>query len=251
MKRYKTAVVTIVAVITFIFSQCLMAQSESMVPGAAPILPVRGYVLLNNGDTIYGSIRWALRYIENNPVEIKFTGPNGSAVTYKAGEIRGFGNNTEIWVEEINQPVVMEMEHYLTVPSAKKGTPVFMNRLINGRITVFQNRSAIISGGSTVKTDSHIDGIEFSFIPGEGLYIGPTYRTDYRIIYARSRYSSYYVSIDNGELKKLDKDNYNSLFPDLFGECPVINEEIKRNPDLVKFKSFMILAEIYNRLCDN
>jgi hypothetical protein len=71
----------------------------------------------------------------------------------------------------------------------------------------------------------------------------------YNIVKARSRYLSYLVSKDNGQLVKVDKDYFESNFKDLFGDCQPIGDEIAKNPDLRKFKNFMLLADIYNHLC--
>jgi ABC-type sugar transport system substrate-binding protein len=46
------------------------AQDEPMAPGQAPVLPVPGYVIYSNGDTVWGKLTWSLKYVENNPVEI-------------------------------------------------------------------------------------------------------------------------------------------------------------------------------------
>jgi hypothetical protein len=81
------------------------------------------------------------------------------------------------------------------------------------------------------------------------LYIGPIYKTDYRIIKSRSRYTSYLVSKDNDTLVKVVKDDYATQIKDLFGDCPAINNEIAQNPSLAQFKNFMLLAEVYNMLC--
>jgi hypothetical protein len=230
-------------------SEQLSGQGEDMAPGMPPGIPVMGYVVLMNGDTLYGKLRWTLKYVENNPVEIKFIAENGASKMFKAGEIKGFGNRNILWMENNPIPVKLQFEHYLSMPSFKKGEPVFYNRLMSGRITVFQNRSAIILSSSTVVEDSRIDGIAFSLTPGEGLSIGPSYSTDYRIINRRTRLTSYYVSKDNAQFIKVEKANYDSLFNTFFGDCPAIDQELNKNPNLRQFKNFMILAEVYNKLC--
>jgi hypothetical protein len=234
---------------TFIISVQVSAQSEEIAPGMAPMLPVRGYVVLANGDTLLGKLRWTLKYIENNPVEIKFTAENGESKVFNAAEIKGFGNQNSMWMENNPIPLKLQMENYVSVPSFKKNVPVFFNRLLDGRVTVYQNRSAAILSSSTVVENTRMDGIAFSFSRGEGLSIGPSYRTDYRIIKQRTRLSSYYVSKDNAPYVKVEKANYESLFKELFGDCPSIEQELIKNPDLKLFKNFMIMAEVYNRVC--
>jgi len=216
--------------------------------GMAAMMPVDGFVVLSNGDTIQGKIRWNLKYVENNPVEIKFFAGDGTSKNYNASEIRGFGNYLKLIKKDFNTPEVLELENYVSMPSLKKAIPVFMNRLLHGRITVFQNRSSLGFSGGKVEELSKFDGISFSF-GSNGLTIGPVYRTSYRIISGRNRYSSYYVSKNMETIIKIDKNNYDSLFPALFGDCHAINKELEKNPDLRKFKNFMILAEVYNEIC--
>jgi hypothetical protein len=206
----------------------ISAKTSAQVEGMA--MPSDGYVILRNGDSLYGRITWRLKYVENNPVEIKFTPVNGSTTIYKAGEISGF-------------------EDYVSMPSFKKGVPVFYNRLLNGRIKVFQNRSSAIITNEKVETTSEFNGLEFSYSSEDGLTIGPRFITSSRVIESRTRYSSYFVTKDNGALQKIEKENYESGFSTLFGDCQAIQQELIRNPDLGKFKNFMLLVEIYNNLC--
>jgi hypothetical protein len=58
--------------------QRLHAQVDEFAPGMASEIPVPGYVILSNGDTLFRKIRWALKYVENNPVEVKFIAENGN-----------------------------------------------------------------------------------------------------------------------------------------------------------------------------
>jgi hypothetical protein len=241
----KTLVLIMFIMITIVIPLKLSAQVEGM----AAMMAVDGYVVLSNGDTLQGMIKWSLKYVENNPVEIKFTAGNGTTKIFKASEIRGFGNYMKVVKKDFNTPEELEVENYVSMPSMKKGVPVFLNRLLYGRIIVFQNRSSLGFSSSKVEEHSKIDGIAFNLSPGEGLSIGPTYRTSYRIIEGRTRYSSYFVSKANGALLKIEKGNYDSLFPSLFGDCPGIEKELVKNPDLKKFKNFTIIAEVYNQIC--
>jgi hypothetical protein len=227
------------------------AQDEPLGPGQAPVLPVPGYVIYSNGDTVWGKLTWSLKYVENNPVEIKFTPDGGTKQTLGAGEILGFGNQISAWIGEDDMAarIPLPPEDYVSVLSWKKKEPVFMNRLITGRVTVYLNRASIGMTTSRIETRTRIDGIGFTWAPGEGLSIGPTYRTDYRIIENRSRYSSYFIVKDSGEIIKVERETYDPVLEQLFGDCPAMQDEFVRNPDLKKFKNFMILTEVYNRLC--
>jgi hypothetical protein len=215
----------------------------------AATIPMSGYVVLANNDTLKGMIRWSLKYVENNPVEIKFIDAKGNSNFFKAGDIKGFGNILPEWAAEDPQFADPNFQDYVSVPSFKKNIPVFMHRLLAGMLTVFQNRSSGMISTSVISEKSRIDGVGFTWNPGEGLSIGPTYRTDYRILKARTRYTSYFVSKQNSPIIKIDKDNYAENFNLLFGDCPEISQELAKNPDLNKFANFMILAEVYNRIC--
>jgi hypothetical protein len=219
----------------------LLSQFAGMPPGGA----VYGYVLLSNGDTLQGLVKWRLKYVENNLAEIMFTSKNGNSKIFNASEIPGFGHYRGMHPYTPGP----EDENYESIPSLNKGIPVFIYRFLDGRIKVFQHRTAQGMSSGKVENPSKIDGITFSFSPDEGLSIGPSYKTSYIIIEGRSGYLSYLVSKDKGKLLEVNKKNYDNVFPALFGDCPEIGQEIEKNPDLTKFRNFMILAEIYNQIC--
>jgi hypothetical protein len=216
--------------------------------GEPPMGAVYGYVLLSNGDTLQGLVKWRVKYVENNLAEIMFTSKNGNSKIFNAGEISGFGHYTGGKVKSLNTPENPENENYESIPSLKKGLPVFMYRFLDGRIKVFQQRNIKGFSSGMAEEPSKTDGISFSFTPGEGLFIGPTYFTSSLIIEGRLRLS-YLVSKDKENLFEADKKNYDSVFQALFGDCPEIGKEIEKNPDLASFKNFMILAEVYNQIC--
>jgi len=218
-------------------------------PGISPGVAVYGYVLLSNGDTLQGLVKWKAKYVDNNLAEIMFTAKNGNSKIINASEISGFGHYTGGKVKDLYTPEGPENENYESIPSLNKGIPVFIYRFLDGRIKVFQRRSIKGMYSGKVEKPSEIDGISFSFSPDEGLSIGPTYKTSYIIIEGRSHYLNYLVSKDKGKLLEVNKKNYDNIFPALFGDCPEIGQEIGKNPDLVKFKNFMILAEVYNQIC--
>ena len=236
------------------YTPFVQAQDTPFPSGMAPMTPIPGYVLLNTGDTIYGKLTWSLKYVENNPVEIKFTAPNSEPVKYGAEDIKGFGQNFG---------VLPEPEYYASLPSQKKGVPVFMNRLIDGKITVYQNRSS--TGITTSKNvgkvegELRIEGVHFLWVPGDKLYINLfplnpgevnlSFVKDYRIVEYNTHFTSYFVSKASSPLVKVTKEEYDSFFSTWFGDCPAIEDEIKKNPDLKSFKNFMIITEVYNKLC--
>jgi hypothetical protein len=244
--RQKKRFLTVLFFVTILSA---LSMKMSAQPGMAATVPMSGYVVLANNDTLAGMIRWSLKYVENNPVEIKFIEENGNSKLFKADEIKGFGNILPEWAADDPQFVDRNFQDYVSVPSFKKSIPVFMHRLLAGRLTVLQNRSSGSISSAVISEKPRIDGIGFTWIPGEGLSIGPSYRTDYRIIKARTRFTSYFVSKENKPIIKIDKDNYEENFNILFGDCSVIVQELAKNPDLNKFRNFMILTEVYNKIC--
>lgn len=222
-----------------------MPAESAAQPGETAPRAGEGYVIMKNGDTLYGRINWRMKYSENNPAEIKLVPENSPPQILNAGDVSGLAiyPHTDFDGYEIPQ------ENYVSMPSPKKGTPVFYNRLINGKLQVYQNRSSMIITKETAEVTTEFDGIEFRYSKENGLTVGLSYKTSYRVIESRTRYSSYFIIKDNGTLKKIDKDNYDSEFPYLFGDCPGIQKELDKNPDLRKFRNFMILAEVYNQLC--
>ena len=217
--------------------------------GMAPVALVDGYVIQSNGDTLNGKLKWRLKYIENNPVEIKFISDNGTTEIFNASEIPGFGNCIRPSKEDFDTPEELQLEDYVSKPSFKKGIPVFYNRLLDGRIKVFQNRSSAQLGGDKTEEISTIDGIAFGYSSDEGLTIGTSYTTSYKIIEGRVRHSSYYIVKNNEALIKVGKNNFDNVFNDLFEDCPKIQLELEKNPDLRKFKNFILLVEVYNQIC--
>jgi hypothetical protein len=214
-------------------------------PGETAPIAGEGYVIMKNGDTLNGRINWRMKYAENNPVEIKFIPENGPPQILNAGDIAGLAIYPHTDFDGNELPQV----DYVSMPALKKGTPVFYNRLLDGKLQVYQNRSSVIITKETAEVTTEFDGIEFRYSKENGLTVGPTYKTSYRIIESRTRFSSYFIIKDQGVFQKIDKDNYESVFPVLFGDCPDIQRELTKNPDLRKFKNFMILAEVYNQLC--
>ncbi|MGC1391898.1 MAG: hypothetical protein WA816_12750 [Bacteroidales bacterium] len=215
-------------------------------PGVPPGGSVYGYVLLSSGDTLEGLVRWKLKYVENNLAEIMFTAKNGNSKIFDASEIYGFGH---IFGKDLKTSESSENENYESVPSLKKGIPVFMYRFLDGRLKVFQHRSIQGMSSGFDEKSSKIDGISFSLNWTEGLTVGSSYKTSYRTIAERSGCSSYLVRKDKGKLLDVNKNNYENIFPALFGDCPEIGKEIEKNPELSRFKYFMILTEVYNQIC--
>jgi hypothetical protein len=217
----------------------MQSTISAQLAGMPPMGNVYGYVILSNGDTLPGLIKWKLKYVENNLAEITFTAKNGNSKDFKAGDIPGFGYKLGASINDFSRPEDPGYQNYESVPSLKKEIPVFISRLINGRIKVFQNRRQIYFSGKD-EEPSGIEGILFTFIPDKGLFIGPAYKPSNMIIGIMKGKTSYLVRKDRGKLLKVDKKNYADAFPALFGDCPDIGKELGKNPGLAEFKNFII-----------
>jgi hypothetical protein len=210
---------------------------------------VKGYVILLNGDTLQGSIVWRNKYVEKNPVEISFTPVQGTTRIYSASQLVGFGNHRQTLQTGKDETLTLDAEYYASMPSIKNGVPVFMNRLSSGRITVYRNHSTRWNG-PRVEARKEMNGIDIDHVAGQGLIITRSYKTNYRVIEGRQTANCYFASKDGGDLVTVTRKNYESLFPLLFGGCAGIYQEIKDNPELKDFNNFVILAEMYDQMCE-
>ncbi|HLO58142.1 MAG TPA: hypothetical protein VK179_05340 [Bacteroidales bacterium] len=237
--RYKPVLPAVF--LCLVFSLSTFAQFDS------PVNPFagEGLVILHNGDTLHGRVNWRMKYVENNPTEIKFIPDEGSPVIYSASDV----SEVVVFPVDFESSAEMPEEHYLSMPSMKKGSPVFFNCMINGKIAVYQNRSSTVMTNEVSEVTSEFDGIEFRYSKKEGLTVGPVFKVSYNVLESKTRYSSYFVSKNGVRPIKVEKENYENVFSEFFGDCPAIEQEIAKNPDLRKFKNFLILVEVYNHLC--
>jgi len=234
--------------VTMMAPAVIKAQPDTYIPGFSPGIPVNGYVVLDNGDTLHGQVIWRFRYKENNLSGIRFITNDGENYVFNASDIIGFGDDPLTWKKEDPVPRQIKTEDYLSVPSYRRQNQVFMHRLLDGRLTVFQNRNSSIIALSNLDLNENIEGINFSYSPVKGLKIGDECISKPSVVRYRSRYSSYYIRKDNGELIRVDRKRFAEVFDNIFSDSQVIMDEVEKNPSLKDFKNFMILAELYNKL---
>ena len=127
-------------------------------PGETTPKAGEGYVIMKNGDTLNGRINWRMKYEENNPAEIKFIPENGTPEILNASDINGLSIDPQTDFEGYEIP----RTNYVSLPSMKKGIPVFYNRLLDGKIEVYQNRSSVVMTKETAEVNTEFDGIEFT-----------------------------------------------------------------------------------------
>jgi len=226
----------------------LKAQPDTYMPGFAPGIPVKGYVILDNGDTLTGQVIWRFKYKEGNLCGIRFITGAGENFVFNASDIIGFGNEPLPWKREDPVARQIKVEDYLSIPSYRHHTQVFMHRLLDGHLTVFQDRKSSVIPLEWLKLNDRIEGVNFSYSPVTGLTVGEGYITRPSVIRYRSRYKSYFVRKNEGELLRVNKNNFAEKFETLFGDSPAIMKEVTENPSLKDIKYFMILSEVYNRL---
>ncbi|MCX6234474.1 MAG: hypothetical protein NT175_07070 [Bacteroidetes bacterium] len=252
MKKIITIFRPCIFVLALIPGISLNVSGQSQMSGMVSLIPQDGFIILNTGDTIPGKIAYS-KLTENFMSRIKFFGPDGVKTLYNAGEISGLGIEWNWYNYDDDSQSLIPTSHFWDIyecrPSPKKGIMVFMNRFSGGKINVFQNRSSLIHSNARIETSSKIDGISFHYSSDEGLVIGPSYKVTTRYIESRSWYSSYYVEKEGVGFIKVDKGNFELLWPALFGDCLGITEEIDKNPDLKKFKNFLLVIEVYNQIC--
>lgn len=205
-----------------------------------------GAVIFLNGDTLYGKVGWGTIYVEKNPTEVRITTNTGISNIYKASDL----SEVLIYPRYFESSEPMPPSVYVSSPSFKKGVPVFYKRMINGKVRVFFNKNSMSTHNEVIETAYEYEGVEFHFSKKDGLTGNPQFNETTWVSDSYTYYSSYYISKNNAHFVKVEKSNCDILYRQLFGDCPAIEMEIEKNPDLLKFKNFMILAEIYNQICE-
>ncbi|MDP4239551.1 MAG: hypothetical protein Q8904_08800 [Bacteroidota bacterium] len=223
--------------------------SQSVRSGMIPIIALKGFIISHTGDITWGKIRYN-KFTENYMSQITFIGQDKVKTVYNAANVKGMGINTQSFTEQDadNNPACWD--YYECRHSPKKGVMVFMNRFEAGRITVFADNKSMRFTNQTVETKSKIRGISLGYSGDEGLQIGPDIEATTNVIKSKTTYSSYYFEKDGGALTKVDKGNYDKLWPQLFADCPWIAEQANKTPELKAFKSILRLVELYNQVCE-
>jgi hypothetical protein len=240
--------VLVLFIITFMAPSGLNAQPDTYIPGYSPGIPVNGYVVLDNGDTLHGQVIWRFRYKENNLSGIRFVTDSGENFVFSASDIIGFGDDPLTWKKDNPVPRQIKTEDYVSIPSYKRQTLVFMHRLLDGPITVYQNRNSSVIAYTNLNLTESIEGIRFSYSPVKGLMMGDECVSASSVIRYRSRFTSYYLRKNEGELIRVDRKNFPKVFDNLFSDSQAVMDEVAKNPSLKEFKNFMILTDVYNRL---
>lgn len=230
------------SIVAFFLMAAIATTALGQLPKAMEVdmfLASDGFIITKAGDTIPGKIR-ITKYIENQYGRIRFTGYNGEKASYNPDEITGFGV----------YPYGGGFSYYEVRASAKKGVPIYVCAFIKGKINVFFNRSSICRSVGTTTETTKTTGIDFEIAPKQGLQISPETETTRQTNITSIWYSSYFVEKNDAPLIKVDKNNLPELWPTLFGDCPALEAEVAKYPDLKQFKNFLKLVDTYNQLCN-
>ena len=175
--------ILITTVFAFLFlSSSLLAQKGEK---------VQGYVVLNNGQKLEGSIK--VGSITDNEVKVLFFSKSGSKKTYKPTDLKGYGYES-IDLDDLGNEV-MTWLHYEThkvdyPPKPFGPTTVFMQRELEGTITLY-----------TYYIESRTD-----------------VKNPFRYFY--------YLKDDNGNLNKVEKDEFTNVAKKVFGSYSALTTRV-------------------------
>ena len=212
-----------------------------------PMIAIPGYIITNAGDSIFGKMKYTKK-ADGYMSQIMMIKPNKEKIRYDAVDVLVLAAETElpdVFGNPLNSPLDSLLDYFECKPSPKKGIMVFMYKYEEGRIKVYHNPRSGQFKSTWTRSSPKITGISFTYSIDGGLEIGPSFKTT---TYIKTWYASHYIEKNGGEFLKIDKKNYETLWPSLFEDCPEILEEVNLNPDLKKFKNFLLIVRIYNDL---
>jgi hypothetical protein len=209
-------------VLLSLLSLSLIAQSS--LKEVNPVsFPSNGFVVTKSGNKIQGKIsaEKVMSYHEEENVlleEISFSTYSGTAVTYKAENIKSFSQKRPFALKNFEgfTSVDPNFAHFQSMPHpTEKGKSVFAEKLMDGKVEVFASPKKIEkneTGGLVVEEDD----------------------------------KSYFVIKNGGEVIFLTEDNYEKNFDLMFADCDEMGDFLNRHPQMLDFKSFHVLVELYN-----
>jgi hypothetical protein len=203
-----------------VFPLCIC--NAQIVENTEPIMiPVDGYVITLQGDTIYGKVN--VSAMANFVTGITFRPDEGEKTKYSAGEIKGFCQKRNVIVRILDQDITtfdQKWVHYESGNNPKNGKAVFLERLLTGKsIKVYNNPGGLKA--STNVGDLKVADKEYSYI----------------------------LVKNGGPAFILKGKNFDEKYKEVFGDCDKFNELIKINPDKKKFKRLGFMVESYNFVC--
>lgn len=185
--------------------------------------PTNGFVVTNSGNKIQGKIsaEKVMSYQEEQNVlleEISFSTYSGNKLVYKAENIKSFSQKRPFALKNFEgfTSVDPDFAHFESMPHpTKTGKTVFAEKLMDGKIEVFASPKSIgksETGGLIVEEDD----------------------------------KSYFIMKNGGEVVFLTEDNYAENFDLMFADCDEMAGFLNRHPQMLDFKSFHVLVELYN-----
>ena len=205
------------------FAVAAPSASAQILVDTDPIhLPVAGYVVTLEGDTLRGKV--AVTGVNNYVTQISFRGPDGAdKVKYGPDDLLAFGQKRPDLLRDFTDLTSVDKEqvHYESKEHPRReGKKVFMERLMDGtKIRVYNNPA----GG---EKSTSLAGFKLS-----------------------EKESSYVVQKSDAKPFVLKKNNYEEEFDTLFGDCTEFAAYAKSQPDFRKFRQLGLVVESYNTKC--
>ncbi|MGB0522117.1 MAG: hypothetical protein ACPGJS_04115 [Flammeovirgaceae bacterium] len=199
----------------------LKAQKTNNLHLSQPVsLPTSGYIITADGEKVYGKISAeklmaALSGEIGVLEEIAFNTYSGEKIIYHANQIKGFSQKRPFPLRNFEgfTSIDHEFAYFQSMPHPTfKNKMVFAECVMQGSIQVYvaPREQALSEDGST---------------------------EDMR---------SYYVMHKGENAIVLTQANYAEHFESLFGGCDEMDDFLERHPQMVDFKSFHLLVELYN-----
>ncbi len=186
-------------------------------------VPVEGYVVTPQGDTLRGKV--AVIMVNGYVTQISFRSAKGAEkVKYGPDNLLAFSQQRPDLLRDFTDLTSIDKEqvHYESKEHPKRpGKKVFMERLMDGKkIRVYNNAT----GG---EKSTSFAGYKLS-----------------------EKETSYVVQKADAKPFILRKNNYEEEFDALFGDCPEFATYAKSQPDLRKFRQLGLVIEHYNHKCE-
>jgi hypothetical protein len=195
-------------------------QSQMLNPVEPITMAVKGFVISLQGDSLFGKV--AVTGMKYNCVsKINFTSEDGTKTAYTPDQLQGFGQKRPAVLVDFSDLTSISQHWviYESCPHPTKEVPVFLQRLMDGKIKVFENPSAM-------QSSTQIGG--FTVDKGSG---------------------NYFVEKAGASPVKIDKKTWDQSFPSLFSDCDSFTNALQQHPEWKEFKKMPYAVDYYNMNC--
>ncbi|MEO1049617.1 MAG: hypothetical protein AAFX87_03300 [Bacteroidota bacterium] len=211
----------IINLILVVFVSTQVKAQDKLLKSIKPIkILVEGYVVSNSGDTLRGKV--ACLRVAGYVQTISLRDGQGKS-KFSASEVLGFTQKRPVLLKDFSDLTTVDQNwvYYESHPHPKKkGQVVFLQRLMDGRIKVYDNP------------------------------FGAERSSQLSIVQISQKESSYFVKKDGNSLIKLKNKNFDEQLKHLFFDCQRFEGFARDNPKTIKFKKLHYLVEFYNTTCN-